>query len=213
MEDVFVALIEAGTETEGRMNFRRTSAMARKELLHIVRDPRSLMLALTLPVLMLLLFGYALSLDVDQIPTMIYDATAAPQSRELIQQVPRLALFPDRRMRSTPTRPSSAPWISSASWSASSIPHGLLASDLLAGQGSAGADPAGRQRFQYGLDRPGLRRGHGPDLRAALRSRSAQSQRTGSVLQPPVEPRVRVWYNTDLVSRNFIVPGLIARDH
>jgi len=67
------------------MNFRRTRAMARKELLHIVRDPRSLMAALTQPVLVLLLFGYALSLDVDRIPAMIYDADRSAESRKLIQ--------------------------------------------------------------------------------------------------------------------------------
>jgi ABC-2 type transport system permease protein len=38
----------------------------------------------------------------------------------------------------------------------------------------------------------------------------AQSQRSGSTMKPAVEARVRVWYNTDLVSRNYIVPGLIA---
>src|SRR5262249_24599709 len=39
---------------------------------------------------------------------------------------------------------------------------------------------------------------------------SAQSQRAGGVRQPPLDARVRVWYNTDLLSRNFIVPGLIG---
>ena len=66
------------------MNFRRARAMARKELLHIVRDPQSLMAALTQPLLVLLLFGYALSLDVDRIPTMIYDANRTAESRNLV---------------------------------------------------------------------------------------------------------------------------------
>jgi len=66
------------------VNLRRTRAMAGKELRHIWRDPRSLMIALALPVLMLLLFGYALSLDVDQIPTLIFDSDGSPESRALI---------------------------------------------------------------------------------------------------------------------------------
>ena len=62
----------------------RTLAMARKEGMHILRDSRSLVMALAMPVLMLVLFGYALTLDVDQIPTLIYDQDRTPQSRELI---------------------------------------------------------------------------------------------------------------------------------
>ena len=68
------------------MNFRRLKAVAKKEMLHIVRDVRSLYLALALPLIMLLLFGYALTLDVDRIPTYVYDQDRTPESRELIQQ-------------------------------------------------------------------------------------------------------------------------------
>jgi ABC-2 type transport system permease protein len=67
------------------MNWRRTKAVARKEMLHIYRDPRSLLAALAIPLVMLLLFGYALTLDVDRIPTLIYDADDSPQSREVVQ--------------------------------------------------------------------------------------------------------------------------------
>ena len=66
------------------MTLRRTWAVTRKEFLHILRDARSLMMALALPLLMLLLFGYALTLDIDRIPTIVYDADHSPESRELI---------------------------------------------------------------------------------------------------------------------------------
>ena len=65
------------------MKLRRINAIARKEWLHIVRDPRSLGMALMVPLLMLLLFGYALSLDVDKIPTLIVDQDGTPESRAL----------------------------------------------------------------------------------------------------------------------------------
>jgi ABC-2 type transport system permease protein len=55
------------------MSSRRLRAICVKELHHITRDARSLALALLMPVMMLLLFGFALSLDVDRIPTLIYD--------------------------------------------------------------------------------------------------------------------------------------------
>jgi len=67
------------------MNLRRTRAMFRKEFLHIIRDPRSLAAALLQPLMMLLLFGYALSLDVDRIPTVIYDLDRTPVSDALIK--------------------------------------------------------------------------------------------------------------------------------
>ena len=68
------------------MNLRRTRAIFHKEARHIMRDPRSLIMALGLPLVDLLLFGYALDLDVDRIPTLIYDADHSAISRELIQR-------------------------------------------------------------------------------------------------------------------------------
>ena len=68
------------------MNRRRLRAVAVKELHHIARDPRSLAMALLVPVMMLLLFGYALSLDVDRITTLVYDQDQTAASRELIRQ-------------------------------------------------------------------------------------------------------------------------------
>ena len=68
------------------MTWRRVRAVARKEFLHIVRDTRSLLLALLLPFIMLLAFGWALSLDVDRIPTVLYDQDKTPESRDLVRQ-------------------------------------------------------------------------------------------------------------------------------
>ena len=53
------------------MNLRRTFTVARKEYIHILRDKRSLGMALAVPLLLLLMFGYALTLDVDRIPTLL----------------------------------------------------------------------------------------------------------------------------------------------
>jgi ABC-2 type transport system permease protein len=68
------------------MNLRRTRAVARKEFLHVLMDPLSLIMALALPLLMILLFGYALTLDVDRIPTLVYDMDNSPESRELVSR-------------------------------------------------------------------------------------------------------------------------------
>jgi drug efflux transport system permease protein len=189
------------------MNLRRTGAMARKELLHIVRDPRSLMAALTQPVLVLLLFGYALSLDVDQIPTIIYDADRSAISQNLVQEFRGSRYFQiidevdsyapiERAMDQRRILVGVA------------IPYDY-SRDLLQGK------PSPVQVLLDGSDSntASIAMGYAQGLvqTYAQHARdSAQSQRTGSVLRPPVSASVRVWYNPDLVSRNFIVPGLIG---
>ena len=69
------------------MNLRRLWAVARKESLHIRRDPRSLILAVGIPMFMLLMFGYALTLDVDRVPFVLWDQGRTPASREFAAQV------------------------------------------------------------------------------------------------------------------------------
>jgi ABC-2 type transport system permease protein len=66
-----------------RRFIRRTQAIAYKELIHIVRDVRVLYLALGLPVVMLAIFGYAVSLDVDHIPLAVADQDGTRASRRL----------------------------------------------------------------------------------------------------------------------------------
>jgi ABC-2 type transport system permease protein len=68
------------------MNLRRTRAMFEKEFRHILRDSRSLIMALFLPLFQMLLFGYALNLDVDRIPTLIFDGDHSADSRALIER-------------------------------------------------------------------------------------------------------------------------------
>ena len=63
----------------------RVGAIAWKEILHIRRDPRTLLLALAMPVVMLLLFGYGVSFDVDRIPLAISDMDRTEASRRLAQ--------------------------------------------------------------------------------------------------------------------------------
>jgi ABC-2 type transport system permease protein len=56
----------------------------RKEAIQIRRDPRSLSIVIVMPVLLMLLFGYGVSLDTKRIPTCIFDRDSSPQSRALI---------------------------------------------------------------------------------------------------------------------------------
>ena len=67
------------------LSWTRLTAMARKEVLHLRRDSRSLLLAFLLPTLLVVLFGYAIGWDVDDIRTAVLDLDESGRSRELIE--------------------------------------------------------------------------------------------------------------------------------
>jgi ABC-2 type transport system permease protein len=189
------------------MNFRRTGAMARKELLHIIRDPRSLMAALTQPVMVLLLFGYALSLDVDRIPTMIYDADRSAVSQNLVQEF-RGSRYFQIVDEVDSYKPIERAMDQRRVLVGVAIPY-EYSRNLLAGK------EAPVQILLDGTDSntASIAQGYAEGLVQAYAQQArqdAQSMRSGSILRPPVDASVRVWYNPDLLSRNFIVPGLIG---
>ena len=78
----------------------RIGAMAQKETLHIRRDPRTLYLALGMPVVMLFLFGYGLSFDLDRLPLAIADQDRTEASRELVRAVTARTSSRDSAVRS-----------------------------------------------------------------------------------------------------------------
>lgn len=189
------------------MSGRRTRAIARKEFLHILRDPRSLALALAMPVIMLLLFGYALSLDVDQIPTIVYDRDRTPESRELIRQFSGSRYFHIVQYAADGDNVDRA------------IDHnrallGIVIPETYSKDLLTGRDAQVQLLFD-GSDSntASIALGYADGLiqTYVLKLRSdAQVQKGGGEMKNPVDPRIRVWYNNDLKSRNYIVPGLIA---
>ena len=64
----------------------RMTALVRKEFLHLIRDPRALALVLALPAMQLLLFAWAISFDVRDVPTVVWDADRTPASRAYAQE-------------------------------------------------------------------------------------------------------------------------------
>lgn len=189
------------------MNFRRLRAIARKEFLHVLRDVRSLMLALALPLVMLLMFGYALTLDVDRIPAYVYDQDRTPQSRELIDQFRGSRYFQ----------------ITGAVNDYGSIERMVDRSKILIGivvpRDYSRKLLEGRETdVQILLDgsdsnTASIALGYADAIiqsfGAQLRS-GAQMRLGGQPMKIPVDVRTRVWYNSDLKSKNYIVPGLIA---
>jgi len=189
------------------MNLRRTRAVAKKEFLHVVRDYRSLILALAMPMMMLLLFGYALSLDVDEIPTIVWDMDKTPQSRELVERFRATRFF-----RIT---------CQTESYSAieEGINRGLITFGIIVPMDYSRNLLSGREaRVQLIFDgsdsnTASIAVGYADILLQAYSAelrKQAIERKAGREMPLPVEPRLRVWYNSELKSKNYIVPGLIA---
>jgi ABC-2 type transport system permease protein len=189
------------------MSPRRTKAIALKELRHIVRDKRSLGMALAMPLLMILLFGFALSLDVDRVPTLVYDADRTQASRELIERFRGSRYFE----------------IQGATDNYADIERAIDASRVL----MAVVIPADYSR--------NLRSGRDTDVQIILDGsdsntasialgyaetlvrnysfeirRDEQVRRMGRAMDLPIDPRLRVLFNSSMESKNYVVPGLIA---
>jgi ABC-2 type transport system permease protein len=69
-----------------RFSLTRTFAIARKEVMHIQRDPQLLGFAMGMPVLLLLILGYAVSFDIEQIPLVVVDQSNSRASREVARE-------------------------------------------------------------------------------------------------------------------------------
>ncbi|HXM42297.1 MAG TPA: ABC transporter permease [Bryobacteraceae bacterium] len=189
------------------MSLRRIRAMFEKEFRHILRDSRSLVMALFLPLFQMLLFGYALNLDVDRIPTLIYDGDHSADSRALIERFHASRFFE----------------IEGFTNSYAAIEKDIDKSKVLLGiviprdysQRLNAGSKASVQVLLDGSDSntasialsyvESLLQNYGLQVRSNGQDRSA-----GIPIVSPVDARVRIWYNSTLISTNYIVPGLIA---
>ena len=181
------------------MKLIRIKAIAQKEILQIRRDPLSLAMAFIMPVLLLLIFGYAITLDVNNLTTIVYDADQSSLSRELLRELTASGYFTIVRNAGS-QREIDGYLDAGKARVAVSIPVDFAKT---IGRGTS----AQLQVIVDGSD--------SNTATIALGYLSALtelfSQRTGgSPTRPLIDPRIRVWYNPDLKSRNFIIPGLIA---
>lgn len=189
------------------MNLRRTWAIARKETLHIRRDPRSLALAVGIPMMMLLLFGYALTLDVDRVPLVVWDQSGTPASRDYIAQFTGSRYFSFVGTVSDYRTLENTIDTRNAMIALVIVPE--FARDLDSGRA------AQVQAIIDGADAntAAIVLGYSQAVTQAYNQRIAvkiaQRLSGGASLQA-LDLRPRVWFNPDLESRNFIIPGLIA---
>ncbi len=189
------------------MNPRKVRAVARKEFYHLIRDFRSLYLAFAIPLLLILLFGYALSLDVDHVKTVVVDFDRTDLSRDFLSRVEASPYFdviahvPNIR---EVTR---------------YLDHGMATMAVLIPPDFTGNIRSDRdapiQVLFDGSDPniAGISSGYLTKIVSDYNSGLLRSflDRSGQEsIHPPVEGQIRVWFNEELESRRFIVPGIIA---
>jgi ABC-2 type transport system permease protein len=189
------------------MKARRVSAVARKEFLHVLRDPRSLGMAIVIPMLMLLMFGYALTLDVDHVPLLVWDQSDTPISRELVSRFAGSPYF-SLRARVDNGRDLDRAIDTREVLMALVIPRDF-SRQLAAGQ------EAPVQLIAAGSDSNTATIAIGyADAITEIFSQEQTTRQLGrrgvEDVRVPLEVRSRIWFNADLESRNYIVPGLIA---
>jgi ABC-2 type transport system permease protein len=176
-------------------------AMARKETLHLRRDPRSLLLAFALPVLLTILFGYAISWDVDDIATAVLDQDRSKASRELLDAFRSSGYF---RLSSFLDAPSEIRGLIDRSEVRLVL---VVPPDFERDLG--GGRTARIQAIVDGSDANTANIAMGY-ARGIVQSYSLRIALEGASFQPPIGADSRVWYNEELSSRNMIVPGLVA---
>ncbi|MBA3015916.1 MAG: ABC transporter permease [Proteobacteria bacterium] len=188
------------------MNLQRTGAMARKEWLHIIRDPRSLGMAIVIPMLLLVLFGYALTLDVDRVGIAVWDQDNSSTSRELVSRFAGSVYF-------------SVQPVTSYGEGERLIDQGktlaalVIPADFSAQLGKT--KPVEVQLIMDGSDSNTATIAIGyaeATIQAFSREITlrALQQHGVSSASAPIELRPRVWFNSDMQSKNYIIPGLIA---
>jgi len=180
------------------MNLERTAAIARKEFIQIKRDPISMALAFLLPLILLFIFGYAISMDIKDIRLVIHDMDKTSQSRALVNGMTASGYF------------STAGHVENGEELDRFVEFGIAKAGLVIPKDFAADLLSGRPApVQLVVD--------GSDANTAtitIGYASAALDTFSKSLNPSaraiVQPETRVWYNESLKSRNFIVPGLIA---
>lgn len=174
----------------------RVFEMVRKELLQILRDRRLVRVILIAPLLQLMIFGYAVSTDVRNVPTFVVDHDRTMASRDLVQALTASGYF---RLTGASARPADL---------VAALDRGDAMAGLVIPAGFAADLAAGRARAQLLLD--------GSDSNTATVAQSYAERivqefgaRAGGAALA-VDLRERAWFNPDLASRDYNVPAVIG---
>lgn len=189
------------------MKVIRLKAIIRKEFYHLIRDYRSLYLAFAIPLLLIILFGYALSLDVDNVETVFIDYDRSDLSRDFIRRLDASSYF-----HVSGVLPSTNDAVHYLDQDRARLAI-VIPPDF---KKSIGADRATPLQIIIDGSDPtfgNIMRGYitafveqyNQKLLIDFLNRQGQEK-----INPPADGRIRIWFNEDMESRNFIIPGIIA---
>jgi ABC-2 type transport system permease protein len=187
------------------MNFERLGAMVKKEFVQMRRDPATLRIVLAVPVMQLLIFGFAIRTDVRNLPTVVFDQSRSQQSRAFVQKLTATDNFVVRRYVHSYTEALEA--VDAGEARAAVVLPPDYARNLKRGQTAQvqvlvdASDPAASQNAIGAAQMVGQR------LNVEIVSHRSGVNLTSDL---PVDVRVRPLYNPALQSPMFVVPGIIG---
>ena len=189
-----------------KFSLTRFKAVFIKELIQIRRDRASLIMALVAPVMMLLLFGYAVNTDIDHLPTVVWDQTKTAESRDFISALKNSTFInPDF---SASGYKQITDYLDSGNAKVAIIIPPQYGRSIQGGeQGNIqvlvdGSDPTVARAAMSAVQLVGINK--------AWQLQAQRMQSSSGPLALPIQVESRVWYNPDMKSLVFNIPGLIG---
>ena len=186
----------------------RFIAVLKKEFIHIRRDRASLIMAIAMPIVMLLIFGYAINTNVEHLPTVVWDQAQTADSRELITSIRNTQyLDPDNFVQGY--KQIEGYLDSGKARAAVIIPPDFGKKIQGKKQASVqvlvdGSDPTVARAVMSAVQMLGLNKS------LQLQSERLVALGTATDMEMPLNLETRVWYNPDMKSMVFNIPALIG---
>jgi len=187
------------------MSISRTLSLIRKEFLHILRDPRTLAVMFLMPIIQLMLMGYAATTDIEHLNTAVLDGDKSGASRELIDAYRASSYFDIVRH------------VESEQQLERLVDGGQVRAGLIIPEGYGEELDGGRQvQIAFVID------GSDPSVASTVlaASQSVGQAHSSRIIEqargidldemPGVQVRPRVWYNPEMKSANFMIPGIMG---
>ena len=185
----------------------RLMSIIRKEFIQILRDPRTLVMILIIPIMQLFLLGYSATNDVRNVPLAVLDQSRSAESRALLDSYRAADYF--RIAYSVDSQAEIQYLIESGQARAAVIIPPDYSQRLSEGKATVafildGSDPTSASTALSAAKL--ISQAHATEILSERFARTGMNLR----VQPPVEVRTTVWYNPDMVSAYFMIPGVIG---